>query len=262
LNHSHQRNRRSVDNLFLTDDGNSSNKNKFGSTTKNFTIDSNKTFKTNMAITVRGFGMSDLHSSNSLQNSVYSWSFGKADRFRTMYKKAASDVFYNLPKQTTDLYTTLGVGSRPDLKSDRGKDSPPPNIYKIKSSVDFNKQFGKGVLISERIKYPEPTGIKFPGPGTYKVQKDFWKEKQKNALKSRIMFFYDEDIQKKKHCISPQKYLPSTKLTENLRFTNVGFGFGLRSSCEIKSMRSNPGPGTYSSPSIFDKKRKMRVPLN
>jgi len=40
------------------------------------------------------------------------------------------------------------------------------------------------------------------------------------------MFFYDEDLRKQKHCISPQTYLPSTKSTENLRFTKIGFGIG------------------------------------
>ena len=46
------------------------------------------------------------------------------------------------------------------------------------------------------------------------------------------MFFYDIDLANKKHCISPQKYLPSTKSTENLRFTKIGFGYGGRSANE------------------------------
>jgi hypothetical protein len=49
------------------------------------------------------------------------------------------------------------------------------------------------------------------------------------ALKSRVMFFYDIDLAKQKHCVSPQKYLPSTKSVENLRFTKIGFGYGERS---------------------------------
>jgi hypothetical protein len=43
------------------------------------------------------------------------------------------------------------------------------------------------------------------------------------------MFFYDIDIAKQKHCVSPQKYLPSTKSVENLRFNKIGFGYGERS---------------------------------
>lgn len=37
-----------------------------------------------MVNSIRGFGMSDLHSSNSLQNSVTSWTFGKANRFSSV----------------------------------------------------------------------------------------------------------------------------------------------------------------------------------
>ena len=52
-------------------------------------------------------------------------------------------------------------------------------------------------------------------------------------LKSRVMFFYDEDVAKQKHCISPQTYLPSTKQTENLRYTKIGFGYGGRTPNEL-----------------------------
>jgi len=48
------------------------------------------------------------------------------------------------------------------------------------------------------------------------------------TLKSRQMFFYHEDVIKSKHCISPQTYLPPTKIQENNRFTNITFGIGTR----------------------------------
>jgi hypothetical protein len=40
------------------------------------------------------------------------------------------------------------------------------------------------------------------------------------------MFFYDEDVIKSKHCVSPQKYFPNMKLQENKRFSNITFGKG------------------------------------
>jgi len=49
------------------------------------------------------------------------------------------------------------------------------------------------------------------------------------ALKSRQTIFYDDDIQKSKHCISPQTYLPTTKIQESHRFTKITFGLGGRS---------------------------------
>jgi len=43
----------------------------------------------------------------------------------------------------------------------------------------------------------------------------------------------DEDLAKQKHCISPQKYNPSTKVEQILRFTKIGLGYGTKSSNEI-----------------------------
>jgi len=77
-----------------------------------------------------------------------------------------------------------------------------------------------------------------------------------------LSFFYDDDVKQHEHCISPQTYLPSTKLTENLRYTHINFGKGTRSANENTSVKSFPGPGTYNLPSVFDKRRKNRVPLN
>jgi hypothetical protein len=45
-------------------------------------------------------------------------------------------------------------------------------------------------------------------------------------IKSRIKYFYNDDLIKQRHCISPQKYLPDTKLLENLRFRNLSISFG------------------------------------
>ena len=43
----------------------------------------------------------------------------------------------------------------------------------------------------------------------------------------------DEDLAKQKHCISPQKYLPSTKIQQSWRFNKITFGIGGRSPNEI-----------------------------
>jgi len=49
------------------------------------------------------------------------------------------------------------------------------------------------------------------------------------VLKSRQVIFYDDDIKNSIHCISPQTYLPSTKIQQSHRFTKVTFGLGFRS---------------------------------
>jgi len=48
------------------------------------------------------------------------------------------------------------------------------------------------------------------------------------TLKSRNSIFYDDDLIKTKHCISPQTYLPPTKIQENKRFSGITFGKGFR----------------------------------
>ena len=72
--------------------------------------------------------------------------------------------------------------------------------------------------------------MNFPSPDKYNVRNDSsWKKDMQVKIKSRILYFYDEDILKQKHCISPQTYLPSTKIQENCRFNNITFGKGDRS---------------------------------
>jgi hypothetical protein len=72
--------------------------------------------------------------------------------------------------------------------------------------------------------------MKNPGVGVYELRTDkSWNKDIPVKLKSRQSFFYDDDIAKNAHCISPQTYLPNTKCIENARYRTVGFGVGLRS---------------------------------
>ena len=70
--------------------------------------------------------------------------------------------------------------------------------------------------------------MKFPGPGAYANNDKKWDKDLQTTLKSRNSIFYDDDVMKSKHCISPQTYLPSTKILENSRFTGITFGKGLK----------------------------------
>jgi hypothetical protein len=71
--------------------------------------------------------------------------------------------------------------------------------------------------------------LKYPGPGAYMPIEGTWNRDMPIALKSRQSIFYDDDLQKTKHCISPQTYLPSTKIQQTNRFTKITFGLGNRS---------------------------------
>ena len=57
-----------------------------------------------------------------------------------------------MPRLKTDKIATLGVGSRYQIISNTGKDSPPPNTYKLHSSVDLNLLWKKGTKLGEKIK--------------------------------------------------------------------------------------------------------------
>ncbi len=76
-------------------------------------------------------------------------------------------------------------------------------------------------------------------------------------------------MKQKNHCISPQKYFPSTKTQEIGRFDGAGIGFGerLKKSSSGKILfnlleLNVPGVGSYNLPSIFDKKKRTKPPLN
>jgi hypothetical protein len=64
------------------------------------------------------------------------------------------------------------------------------------------------------------------------------------------------------HDVSPMKYLPSTKMIDNSRYKkhSISFGFGLRPN--LKEIEQTPGPGDYTLPNVFEKRKNGRLPLN
>lgn len=61
--------------------------------------------------------------------------------------------------------------------------------------------------------------------------------------------------------ISPQKYAPSFKFAESKRYNDIKIGIGLGSRNRNSSTLC-PGPGAYNLPSIFDKSKRTKYPLN
>lgn len=94
--------------------------------------------------------MSEHKSSNSLQNSVYSWSFGKEGRFKS-YKNAITESMQLLPTTRTHRTTTLGFGERYSFKPLIGEGSPAPNKYNIRTCFDINIEHKKGVKIKKKV---------------------------------------------------------------------------------------------------------------
>ena len=173
--------------------------------------------------------MSSYKSSNALQNSICSFSFTRQEKFNGIYKKSLTQNLYKVPDLKSTRYTSQGLGNRIDMQNAYGKGSPAPDTYKLKSCFDNSLDHKKGAIILEKFT-PLATGnMKFPGPGSYTdKQSSKWNKDIQTTLKSRQSIFYDDDVMKAKHCISPQTYLPPTKIQENKRFSNITFGKGIK----------------------------------
>ena len=99
-----------------------------------------------------------------------------------------------------------------------------------------------------------------PGPGQYE-SKDYKSFGNIPILiKSRQLFFYDDDLKKKKYTVSMQRYSPNYKLAERRRFNAISFGIGERPN--MHSVNKYPDPGAYNVPGNFDRGFKGKLPLN
>lgn len=95
--------------------------------------------------------MSHYKSSNSLQNSVHSFSFNRQPKFDGTYKKSLSETIYNIPSIKSTRYASQGYGNRVDFSNPNGKASPAPNTYRIKSCFDNSLDHKKGCMILEKF---------------------------------------------------------------------------------------------------------------
>lgn len=204
----------------------------------------------------RKYGMSENHSAMTLQNSVNAQSFTKSDRFGFTYKKAVVDNLYQLNDLNSKRATSLGYGNKVDIRFLNKSCSPSPNAYNLPSTIKKAP-----VTIKGRDYYHANTASSYPGPGEYPLV-------EKNTglpvtLKFRHGFFYDDDYKYKGFQLSPQAYLPDDSFTVRNRFKNIKFGCEPRIANDIpKYLKSNPGPGTYDLPSVFDLTRKYKIPIN
>ena len=207
-------------------------------------------------------GFSQFQSENSFQNSSYCWSFSKKTRFTN--KRLLNQSIYNLPSMRTTRFTTFGVGPRKTMLSFHSAgNSPSPDTYHVESQFEFNKRKKKGASLGfKRNNDSLLSNAKTPGVGSYNINLNNMTMKIPIKIKSRICFFYDDDLKKRKHCVSMQKYSPKMSLVQGTRFHNITFGIGPRSPNENMSVKNYPGPGTYHVPSIFDRGYKNKLPLN
>lgn len=196
---------------------------------------------------------------------MISYSIPKQERFRNSYKKASCDSIYTLPEVKSPRYTSMGFGLRQEFINKKEIEAKPsPHAYDFKSLFVDNIKKEKGYSISQRIKYKEGEGKKSPGPCDYNNAISLeWIKKNQCSMKFRKEFFYQDDI-RQAHDVSPMKYLPDTRVVENNRYRNNSISFGIgQLYYQVKDqVDKTPGPGKYNLPSVFDKRKTGKIPLN
>ena len=205
-------------------------------------------------------GFSQFISSNVLRNSAYCWSFGKEKRIKDRSYVKYNDNIYNLPELKSKRYTTLGYGTRGQFWVPFGKGDPSPDTYKIKSLFEINLMHKKGRSFGEKFNYIKSDDKYKPGPGAYKIKNIKKYGNIPIVIKSRIGFFYDDELKKKKATVSMQKYSPKYTLVQMNRFSGISFGIGNRPNLHV--VNRFPGPGAYKVPGNFDRGYRGKLPLN
>ena len=183
----------------------------------------------------------------------------KQERFKDSLNKLNTESMYTIPESKRHKGTGIGIGERSSIILNT--EGPSPDRYKIPCLFELNRLKGKGYKIGEKISYKNEESGKTPGPQNYFPPMD-WKKQNPLTMKFRHGFYYDEEMKYKGAVISPQKYQPKYKSTDNTRFQNIKIGIGLGNKTWGKSETLTPGPGEYNLPSIFDKKRKFKYALN
>ena len=217
---------------------------------------------TNNLGNVRYPGFSEFQSPYTLQNSTYIYSFPKSLRFNDG-KKLLNSAIYTLPSVSSKRATTMGLGVRKVFPVSK-YGSPAPDAYNLRTVFDSNLMQGKGLKFPLKYKDLDTKNARYkPGPGAYNLKNNAnMASGIPIKIKFRNGFYYDDDLKKKKHCVSMQKYHPNTKVEEDLRFQTISFGVGERTPNDNRAVKGNPGPGAYKIPGCFDRGLKGKLALN
>ena len=211
----------------------------------------------------RYLGLSEFHSEHSLQHSSYIWSFTRTARFKYKHSLINNNI-YNIKPLLSNKSSSFPRAKRTTLKQRVMEMTPSPQEYKCKGTIEDNLSKQKGII----FKQPNPIlkkkgrNNRTPGPGDYNLSKDNLFFQNPITIKSRNCFYHEEDLRKKSHIVSMQRYTPSMKLIESGRFKKISFGYGNKVSIGNKSVEFYPGPGTYDIPGTFERGIKKKPALN
>ena len=161
------------------------------------------------------------------------WTFSKVDRFKSP-KNLPSVDYISPPSTMSPRSTSLGFGSKWELKNTTGNDGPPPGTYNIPSTL--NKNLGPR-LVKHSVLPLIPTRYITPGPGAYNPNN--------NGSNSPRYSFRERNRAKiREDGPSPGSYDPKFTHTEFSPFKNLAFGCDSRK-FNSKPKDTGPGPGHY-----------------
>ena len=210
---------------------------------------------------IKGLGPSKFQSSATLQNSVPSVSFPKAQRF-IPYSLNAGAQNMSVDKSFSTLSqrgAMIGYGSKacyPSYTLKMARENPAPNNYVLRSDFDNRnkgRSFGLPFQVYAKVKLPHidiltpENASLIPGPGHYNLKDEIGKNKQKALLMGKGKTMNDMIIEK---APPPNYYSPKSDLVMNGRYKNMTFGSSNRNT--FGENRKTPGPGTYAFKSKFD----------
>jgi hypothetical protein len=139
-----------------------------------------------------------------------------------------------LPSTFDPTHTTgFGFGQKNGVVIREGKDSPPPNTYKIRGQFEKlrpnqGKSFGISHQYYAKVYLPDnkysTTVVEAPGPGAYEQRTSIGLNSLKYTLKPRIKAIDSATRDNP----PPNTYHPNHTLAEQSKFQAITFGFGSR----------------------------------
>ena len=204
--------------------------------------------------------MSEFQSSHSLQNSTLNYTIPKTKRFETPLPNSRG-AFYNLPSMKSFRSAGIGYGMRKDCRAQQKSSPVSPNAYHVNQFYEM-EQKKKKVSMRKRLSPLQDTSRNNPGPGTYNVIHSSFIKDNPIVVRSRLEYFYTNDLKRSNPSLSPQNYRPRLDAILSTRFKKIGIGYGTKMIPGNKEVLNNPGPGAYDIHSVFEEKFRKKIPIN